>query len=77
MEECKRYAISQIPSSMLALNIKVKLFMLQFGRMLLQNEYLGKDLSSKDLKPRQMKIRNLEPREMISLTQQSSMKIYL
>jgi hypothetical protein len=62
---------------MLALNIKVKLFMLQFGRMLLQNEYLGKDLSSKDLKPRRMKIRNLEPREMISLTQQSSMKIYL
>jgi hypothetical protein len=62
---------------MLALNIKVKLFMLQFGIMLLQNEYLGKDLCSKDLKPRRMKIRNLEPREMISLTQQSSMKIYL
>jgi hypothetical protein len=31
--------------------------MLIFGRMLMQNEYLGKDLSSKDLKPRRMKIR--------------------
>jgi hypothetical protein len=41
----------------LALNIKVNLFMLIFGRMLMQNEYLGKDLSSKDLKPRRMKIR--------------------